>query len=212
MTRTMTSKAPGSGTSISSTWKASIGSPSRSWRMTHAAMVAGRSPGSASTCDTCVISTAISVALPVRLALLYARVQRRSGTLPAAEIAGAQEEHGGHDQRQDHPTDAEDQERLGGVDVVDQPPEVHPEEAGGEGQRQEDGGHDGQAAGHLVDEHVDRLGEQLAQIVDLGGGDHEIVVDVAERVAGDVALEAGQVLEQVAAAGQHLALGRHDLL
>jgi hypothetical protein len=39
-----------------------------------------------------------------------------------------------------------------------------------------------------------------------------LVVDVAERVAGDVALEAGQGLEQVAAAAQHLALRHHDLL
>ena len=41
----MTSKAPGSGTSISSTWKASMGSPSRSSRMTQAAMVGGELAG-----------------------------------------------------------------------------------------------------------------------------------------------------------------------
>ena len=60
MTRTTTSKAPGSGTSISSSWKASVGSPSRSWRMTQAAMVAGSSPGSVSTCAICVRSTAMA--------------------------------------------------------------------------------------------------------------------------------------------------------
>src|SRR5215218_3912422 len=56
MTRTMTSKAPGSGTSISSSWKASTGSPSRSSRITQAAMVAGSSPGSVLTSVTSVRS------------------------------------------------------------------------------------------------------------------------------------------------------------
>src|SRR5689334_16906806 len=45
-----TSKAPGSGTSISSSWNAWVGSPSRSARITHAAIVAGSSPGSTSSC------------------------------------------------------------------------------------------------------------------------------------------------------------------
>src|SRR3954451_3865394 len=58
MTRTTTSNALGSGTSISSIWKASTGSPSRSWRMTHAAIVSGSSPGSGPTLATCVTSTA----------------------------------------------------------------------------------------------------------------------------------------------------------
>src|SRR3954454_5901248 len=58
MTRTTTSKAPGSGTSISSTWKASLGSPSRSWRITQAAIFSGSSPGSTSSLDTSAISTA----------------------------------------------------------------------------------------------------------------------------------------------------------
>src|SRR5919107_5632578 len=60
ITRTMTSNAPGSGTSISSTWKASVGSPSRSCRMTHAAIVSGSSPGSVSTWETWLRSTATS--------------------------------------------------------------------------------------------------------------------------------------------------------
>ncbi len=63
ITRTQTSKAPGSGISISSIWKASIGSPSRSWRMTQAAIVAGSSPGSVSTFAICAISTAIGPGL-----------------------------------------------------------------------------------------------------------------------------------------------------
>src|SRR3954451_23636392 len=52
MTRTMTSKAPGSGTSISSIWKASLGSPSRSSRITQAAIFSGSVPGSTFTSVT----------------------------------------------------------------------------------------------------------------------------------------------------------------
>src|SRR3954468_8509305 len=48
----MTSNAPGSGTSISSIWKASFGSPSRSSRITHAAIVSGSVPGSTFTSVT----------------------------------------------------------------------------------------------------------------------------------------------------------------
>jgi hypothetical protein len=59
ITRTITSKAPGSGTSISSIWKASTGSPSRSWRITQAAIVSGSWPGSTSRVDTSFMSTAI---------------------------------------------------------------------------------------------------------------------------------------------------------
>src|SRR5829696_1456493 len=59
MTRTTTSNAPGSGTSISSSWKASIGSPSRSWRMTQAVIFSGRVPGSVPTSATFVRSTLV---------------------------------------------------------------------------------------------------------------------------------------------------------
>src|SRR3954467_13718483 len=52
ITRTITSNAPGSGTSISSIWKASFGSPSRSSRITHAAIVSGSVPGSTFTSVT----------------------------------------------------------------------------------------------------------------------------------------------------------------
>src|SRR3954470_19470815 len=57
----MTSKAPGSGTSISSIWNASLGSPSRSSRITHAAIVSGSVPGSTSSSDTLLTSTAMLV-------------------------------------------------------------------------------------------------------------------------------------------------------
>src|SRR3954470_12643265 len=48
----MTSNAPGCGTSISSSWKASFGSPSRSSRMTQAAIFSGSVPGSTFTSVT----------------------------------------------------------------------------------------------------------------------------------------------------------------
>src|SRR4051794_25880672 len=64
ITRTITSKAPGSGSSISSIWNASLGSPSRSWRITHAAIVDGSSPGSTSSLETSEVSTA-KKALPL---------------------------------------------------------------------------------------------------------------------------------------------------
>src|SRR3954469_2366921 len=60
MTRTTTSNAPGSGTSISSSWNASRGSPSRSRRITHADIVSGRVPGSTPISLTFATSTAMS--------------------------------------------------------------------------------------------------------------------------------------------------------
>ena len=45
--------------SESSSWNASTGSPSRSWRMTHAVIVLGSSPGSVSTLVMLLRSTAI---------------------------------------------------------------------------------------------------------------------------------------------------------
>src|SRR4051794_9948565 len=59
ITRTITSKAPGSGTSICSSWKASLGSPSRSWRITQAAIVSGSSPGSTLRSATALVSVAM---------------------------------------------------------------------------------------------------------------------------------------------------------
>src|SRR3954447_3114740 len=65
MTRTTTSKAPGSGVGISSSRNASSGSPKRSSRITQAAMVGGRSPGSASNRATWLTSTATYLTAPV---------------------------------------------------------------------------------------------------------------------------------------------------
>src|SRR5919199_2830064 len=143
ITRTITSNAPGSGTSISSTWKASSGSPSRSWRMTQAAIVAGSSPGSVSTCATCVRSTAIGVSAPScpdRRRPRRAGGRRGAGTLLTASVqvtgpAQPQPDHGG---RQDHPADPEDREVGERVDVAHEPAEVLAEEAGDERRRDED--------------------------------------------------------------------------
>src|SRR3954447_4753875 len=60
ITRTITSNAPGCGTAISSSWKASVGSPSRSARMTQAAIVEGSSPGSTSSWAIWLVSTDIA--------------------------------------------------------------------------------------------------------------------------------------------------------
>src|ERR671933_2606528 len=126
ITRTITSNAPGSGTSISSTWKASSGSPSRSWRMTQAAIVAGSSPGSVSTCATCVRSTAIVVALPGVRGVAAARGRRGAGTLLAVvvQVTGALEPEPAPGGRNDHPADAEHEEVAEGVDVAHEPAEV----------------------------------------------------------------------------------------
>src|SRR5690349_12240580 len=83
MTRTITSNAPGSGTSISSSWKASTGSPSRSWRMTHAVIVSGSVPGSTPTSvtferSTCAISGIGPPGRKSRRILSSAGVQLRS--------------------------------------------------------------------------------------------------------------------------------------
>src|SRR3954453_5968096 len=102
MTRTIPSNAPGSGTSISSTWKASIGSPSRSWRITQAAIVAGSSPGSVSTWETWVKSTATCSFL--------ARSGARDITGPPADQPAAAEGHDQHQQRHDRAADAVDHE------------------------------------------------------------------------------------------------------
>src|SRR4051794_13630158 len=66
MTRTITSNAPGSGTSISSSWNASEGCPSRSCRITQAAIVSGSVPGSTSRLVTFFTSIAIAVQVLLR--------------------------------------------------------------------------------------------------------------------------------------------------
>src|SRR3954453_16909627 len=109
----MTSNAPGSGTSISSSWKASRGWPSRSWRITQAAIVSGSVPGSVSTLATFVTSIAIGSQVLLRA---Y-RAAETTGLLSAERLgygvwlarrdpraarhAAAQEERGQH-QADDH--------------------------------------------------------------------------------------------------------------
>src|SRR3954470_20003964 len=125
MTRTMTSNAAGSGTSISSSWKASLGSPSRSARITQAAIVSGSSPGSVSTRDTCVKSTATG--FRPRSSLVG-----RARMLPAelfARLIAAHVQVRDHD-RCDHAADAQSPERQWGRDVPHQIAEVLPEEPG----------------------------------------------------------------------------------
>src|ERR671916_2507819 len=85
ITRTITSKAPGSGTSICSSWKASIGSPSRSWRMTQAAIVWGSSPGSVLTSVTSVRST---WAIALVLVLLVVGGEDGTATPSGLALAG----------------------------------------------------------------------------------------------------------------------------
>ena len=83
ITRTITSKAPGCGTSISSSWKASSGSPSRSWRMTQAVIVSGSVPGSVPTSVTFVRSTLVMVSDR------SSGSERAVGILPSAGWHGA---------------------------------------------------------------------------------------------------------------------------
>src|SRR4051794_35877319 len=212
MTRTMTSNAPGSGTSISSSWNASFGSPSRSSRMTQAAIVLGSSPGSVSTRATCVTSTAT---VPEPRSFFVGRARM----LPAelfARLITANVAVGDHDRR-DHAAHAEHPERERRVDVPHEPAEVLAEEAGQEGERQEDRGDDRQPRGELVHAQaahahpdLEHAGEAIAVGVDLLGDPHEVVVDVAEVVVGLVAAQAGQALDEVTTRREQVALGQDD--
>src|SRR6187551_609553 len=103
ITRTMTSKAPGSGTSICSSWKASLGSPSRSWRITHAAIVSGSVPGSTSNFATALVSTAKTRSSVARLRTEAILVKH--GGLGLAQLRGRYLPHG-------------DLERLGRLDLL----------------------------------------------------------------------------------------------
>src|SRR3954451_14203932 len=105
ITRTITSNAAGFGTAISSSWKASVGSPSRSARMTQAALVSGSSPGSTSSWAIWLVST--DMAKPYGL------------SEPVVALGPEQcEQHHSRDQER---ADAEDQEVVPGVDVLHQP-------------------------------------------------------------------------------------------
>src|SRR3954452_3463210 len=128
MTRTMTSNALGSGTSISSIWNASIGSPWRSSRMTQAAIVEGSSPGSVSTRETCDRSTAMAQNIIRRAAAEAPRRRPRSGLEEARLPEPPEQEPRG----QRHAPDAVADERLAVVDVALEPAEVLAEESGHE--------------------------------------------------------------------------------
>src|SRR4051794_34512075 len=129
ITRTITSNAPGRGTSISSSWKASVGSPSRSARMTQAAIVSGSSPGSTSSWAIWLVSTDMAGAYAL------------SEPVVALDPEQCEEDHSGYREA----SDTEDQEGPASVDVVDQPAEVLAEEAGHDGVEDEDRPADRQA-------------------------------------------------------------------
>src|SRR3954465_14456596 len=105
ITRTVTSNAPGSGTSSSSSWKASVGSPSRSARMTQAAIVEGSSPGSTSSVAIWLVST--DMAKPYAV----------SEPVVALDPKECEQHHTRDHER----ADAVEQEIVPGVDVVDEP-------------------------------------------------------------------------------------------
>src|SRR5215210_7736824 len=102
ITRTVTLNAPGSGTSISSSWKASSGSPWRSSRITQAAIEAGSSPGSTSSCATCFVSIA-TLSPDSGASMLIARALLERGACALEVLRG------------DHQADAAE----GGVGEVD---------------------------------------------------------------------------------------------
>src|SRR3954453_18894087 len=185
MTRTMTSKAPGSGTSISSSWKASLGSPKRSSRMTQAVIVSGSVPGSVATVETCVTSTAIVLEKPS--GDRYRSVLRGANHTPdrgdgaptgrrrsvvAEEASPAEEPQQDHG-RGDHAADPVAPEGRGRVDVAHERAEVLAEEAGDERQRQESRGDHRQLLGDRVEAvgdggevEVQRARQQVAVGVD----------------------------------------------
>ena len=100
---------------------------------------------------------------------------------------------------------------------ADQVAEVLPEEPGEEAQRQEDGGDDGQLLHHDVEAvrhrrqvRVHDAAEQVPVVVDQVGHADQVVVEVAE-VACRLVGHAGHVGDARVDAGDHVALGRHDL-
>src|SRR6185436_14945239 len=129
------SNAPGVGTSISSSWKASVGSPSRSARMTQAAIVEGSSPGSTSSWAIWLVSTDMDK--PYAL----------SEPVVALDPEQCEENHSRERER----PDAEDQEVRLRVDVLHQPAEILSEEAGDDGVDDEDRAADRQPRGDGVE-------------------------------------------------------------
>src|SRR5881397_823683 len=177
ITRTMTSKAPGSGTSISSTWKACSGSPSRSGRMTHAAIVAGSSPGSVSTWEIWLRSTATCSFL--------ARFGGRDLTRGRQE-PGPPEPDDHADQRHDRAGDSPHREGGERPDAVGHPLEVLAEEPHHVGQRQEDRRDHRQPGDDLVEAVGVRRRIEPERVADAVAQTGDPVVDALE-VIGDVA-------------------------
>src|SRR3954466_5106813 len=213
ITRTVTSKAPGSGVSISSSWNASMGSPSRSSRMTHAAMVGGSSPGSASIWETWLASTATVSGT------FLSRV-RGCGMLPTPSVLPALEPVAALDKKEDgegegghgQGSHAVEQEVPAGVDGVHEPAEVLAEETGHQRPDQEEGAHHGQPGGHGV--QPVRVGvevgasegqEVLVLALELPGDLGEVVADVAQVLAAP-AREVGQVADRLGGLREVVAL------
>src|SRR5215210_1717352 len=205
ITRTVTSKAPGSGTSISSTWNASSGSPWRSSRITHAAIVGGSSPGSTSSWATCFVSIATD-----------SPDSGRAEDMPSEPVLALDPEQRADQQRRDDQrADPVDQEVVLRVDVVHQPAEVLAEEPRHERPHEEERAADRQPRRDRVQPvrvgvEVGRgeRGQVLLLAVQLAGDLGEVVADVAQVLAR-AAGEAGQVEDDLGAGGEAVALG-HD--
>src|SRR3954447_22048756 len=135
ITRTVTSNAPGSGTSISSSWKASVGSPSRSARMTQAAIVGGSSPGSTSSWAIWLVSTDMR---PEPIG--------RSEPVVPLDPEQCEQDHS----RDQEAADAQEEEGVEALHVVDQPAEVLAEEARDQCPDDEQRAGDGDPGGHRV--------------------------------------------------------------
>src|SRR3954463_9032602 len=201
MTRTVTSKAPGSGTSISSSWKASSGSPRRSPRITPPALGGGGPPGSPSSCATCFVS--IATAAP-----------DSGGRMVELEpVLALDPEDGPDDNCRHHETaHAVDQEGVAAVDVAHEPAEVLAEEAGHQGPREEERAADREPRRHrveavLVGVEVGRgeRGEVLVLAGQRAGGLAEMVPDVAQVLARALR-EAGEVEDHLRAGLEAVAL------
>src|SRR5215217_1936994 len=191
ITRTVTSKAAGSGTSISSSWNASIGSPWRSSRITHAAMVAGSSPGSTSISATRLVSTAMGSILTCN----------RPPASRSEPVVALEPHHDAGERRdgQGQP-EAQPEEVVRGVDVADQPAEVLPEEPCEDRPGDEHGAEDRQARRHRV--------EAVGVGVEVGAGERVEVVGLARQLARDlreVVADVAQVLVRALAQTGQLA-------
>src|SRR3954470_16099361 len=171
ITRTITSNAAGCGTSISSSWKASVGSPSRSARITHAAIVAGSSPGSTSSLAIWLVSTDM------------AKPYAGSEPVVALDPEECEQDHG----RDDQAAQAEDEKRVARVDLVHQPAEVLPEEARDHGPDDEDRAADGdprgggvEAVGVGVEVRLGEADQVLGLALELARDLVQVVADVAQ--------------------------------